>query len=362
MTPRADLVVGTDTLHESAPPAGDIQRLETANAILDAASSCQGSPLTGFQTKGWLSAVYKHLVTKGGGRPLGVLASLPGGCRFLLPLYVERLSGVSVARFADCGVSDYNSPLGECSVDAKQLLAKLKPSLHGVDVLVLERMPHHSANPLTQHPWATASRHNANIVQVPDGVDAFVRLRGKKFRKEVERCTRVLASHGPWTFARAQTPSEIDTAFAALERQQGERHAGKGADYQLAAPQYAAFYRDVIADRSGFSYIFTLSVNSEIIAVLFGIVHHATFTLLRIANGGEAWKHVSPGRFIVVETMRYFQDKGVKEFDMGIGDYPFKRAFGADPTPLCDLVVPLTLRGLPYAATFHLKTGSGFRL
>ena len=53
--------------------------------------------------------------------------------------------------------------------------------------------------------------------------------------------------------------------------------------------------------------------------------------------------------------MRHFAGQGVRTFDMGIGDYAFKRGFGAQTQPLFDLVVPLTLKALPAAALFRAK-------
>ena len=158
-----------------------------------------------------------------------------------------------------------------------------------------------------------------------------------------------------WAFKRASTGEEIAEAFTALEIQQAERHVDKAGAYTLGLPRYSAFYRDVLADPSGLAQIFTLTVDGRVIAALLGIRHDTTFTMLRIANGGEAWRHVSPGRLVVIEVMRHFVTQGVKTFDMGIGDYAFKRGFGAVPVPLVDLVIPVSARGIPYAAAVHLR-------
>jgi CelD/BcsL family acetyltransferase involved in cellulose biosynthesis len=40
---------------------------------------------------------------------------------------------------------------------------------------------------------------------------------------------------------------------------------------------------------------------------------------------------------------------GVRQFDLSIGNYAFKRRFGAAQFPLADVSVPLGWRGLPYA-------------
>ena len=53
--------------------------------------------------------------------------------------------------------------------------------------------------------------------------------------------------------------------------------------------------------------------------------------------------------------MKYFAARGVKRFDMGIGDYPFKRGFGAVEVPLYDLIVARDLSGAPKAAYHRFR-------
>lgn len=314
---------------------------------------------TGFQSRAWIDAIYRHLVPASGGTPLAVALRSPATTSLagLMPLYVYQHNGLHIAKFADCGVTDYNALLvsetAPCS--PARLLNILKPALSGVDVLLLERMIVSPANPLSQHPAARPSRMSGNTLTIIDTVDDFIRSRGKKFRKEIERSFRVLETEGAWSFQRAETPTQIAEAMDVLERHQAERHAGTGNPYELAAPQFGAFYREILNASPNLGHILTLSVNGKIIAALLGITHNGTFTLLRTANGGDAWRHVSPGRLIVIEAMRHFAAQGIKTFDMGIGDYAFKRGFGTKPIPLVDLVVPISWRAIPYVTTLRLK-------
>ncbi|MEQ1695378.1 MAG: GNAT family N-acetyltransferase [Hyphomicrobiaceae bacterium] len=330
-----------------------VERLDTATAILAAIEELGAEGETGFQTATWLSAIYRHLVPATG-QPLGLAIHTESGRLLgLVPLYTYKHGHLTVAKFADCGVSDYNAVLGDTTMGNAALLALIKPACQDVDILALERMT--ATCPFSRHPTARPSRMSGNSLTIIDTVDDFIRSRGKKFRKEVERCFRVLNSEGQRSFQRAQTPAEISNAFAALEQQQAERHADKGSLYELGAPQYGAFYRDVLNAGPDLGHVFTLTVDGKIIAALMGIVHNGTFTLLRTANGGDAWRHVSPGRLIVIEAMRHLHALGVKTFDMGIGDYAFKRSFGTEPIPLADLVVPISWRGTPTVTTLRLK-------
>jgi CelD/BcsL family acetyltransferase involved in cellulose biosynthesis len=351
------------TLSLAAGPYA-VERWDSAEALHALMAGPEAArAVTGFQQSDWLEGIYRHLAPTTGARAvvLAVRLAVGGALVLVLPLVVRRDSGFEIAYAADLGVSDYNVPLagpgGGVPLNAKALMAAIKRALPDVDVVCLDRMLCCAANPLASHPSAQPSRHQGNALTIIDSVDAYVRSRGKKYRKEVERCFRVLASEGPWAFARCVRDPDIAVAFAALERQQAQRHADSTEDYALAQPEFADFYRDALRRGSTHSgaQIFTLSVKGEIIAVLLGVVHDTTFILLRIANGGDAWRHVSPGRLIVVEAMRALFESGVRTFDMGIGDYQFKRGFGAEKVALVDLVDAVSVKGMAWVACVRTK-------
>ncbi len=366
---------GLDTMKAPASGAGArvrgrflVERLWDAGSVL-AAVDAANSVTSGFafQSPAWLSAVYKGLAPARGAEPLGLVVR-DGASRALLAvcaLVIERRGRLAVARFADLGVSDYNAPLlaSDAAIgpgEAQALWGAIRAALSGIDLVCLERMPSSiagRANPLALLPSATASRFSSNVLVVPGTVEDMLRSRGKKYRKEVERCYRLLEKEGPYAFTRAETPAEIAEAYRALATQQSTRHETQGSRYVLDDPAYDAFYAALLAREttSGFANLFTLRSGAEVVAALFGTVHDGTFTLLRISNGGEAWKHLSPGRLVVVEAMRHFTARGVKRFDMGIGDYAFKRGFGIEPAPLYDLEAALSVRAMPSIALVRVK-------
>jgi CelD/BcsL family acetyltransferase involved in cellulose biosynthesis len=142
-----------------------------------------------------------------------------------------------------------------------------------------------------------------------------------------------------------------------LEEQQSARHAALGSKYVLDEPAYRAFYERLAMDGSDaeLAALFAVEAQGEIVAALFGIVHDGAFTLLRISTAGQVGSHLSPGRLVVVEAMKYFVARGVRHFDMGIGDYPFKRGFGVEDVPLYDLIVARDLSAVPRALFHRLK-------
>jgi CelD/BcsL family acetyltransferase involved in cellulose biosynthesis len=339
-----------------------------ADEALAALDSVQGGlTSTGFQTLNWLTVLYEELAAAHKARPRLVVVSErnSGEVCFILPLVVKTKRGLRVARFADLGVSDYGAPiLGPAAPTKRRSIRRAwraaRHAMKDVDFIRLERMPAEISgrpNPLVTRSGVTRARQSGNVVVVETTVEDFLRARGKKYRKEVERCTRLWEQEGTPHFERALTPPQIARGFSALEEQQSKRHAALQSKYVLDEQAYSAFYERMVMDGSEleFSHLFTLEAGGEIVATLFGIVHDGTFTLLRIANGGPRWSHLSPGRLVVVEAMKYFVARGVRRFDMGMGDYAFKRGFGADELPLYDLFVARDLRAVPRAAFHRLK-------
>ena len=322
---------------------------------------------TAFQSVSWLKPIYEGLAPVLDATPIAIdIRDMRTAERAaFMPLIVRQEGSLRVASFPDLGVSDYCAPiLGSAapaeSRSAEAFWSAVKGALDA-DMVRLTSMPRTigaKVNPLALISGAAVSRHSANLFTLSGTVEEFLRERGKKYRKEVERCIRLLTKEGEPQFSRAEAAHEIASSYLVLQTQQLARHQAKGSDYGLNNPAYSAFYEQVLRDGvpQDFAHIFKLSAGDGIVATLMGVTHAGTFTLLRISTGGTRWQHLSPGRLIVIEAMKYFVARGVRTFDMGIGDYAFKRGFGIEPVPLVDVVAPLTWRGVPHAVLHHTKS------
>ena len=343
-------------------------RLDGSAAVLACIAAHEGACSgLAFQRRAWLGPLYESLTVDLGATALAVCVTdaNTGELAVLAPLVITRQGWLSVASWASLGVSDYGAPLlGPKSPtavrDAAAMWSAVKGALKGCDVIQLSNMPPEidgRPNPFALLKGGLPSRHASHALTLTGTVEAFLVSRGKKYRKEAERCTRLLAEKGTPEFRRATTAAEITEAYATLQAQQRQRHLAHASNYQLDQPAYANFFDTALHAGSPIrtAHIFTLKADGETGAVLYGISHGTTFTLLRISTAGESWKRVSPGRLIVLDTMRYFLAHGITTFDMGIGDYDFKHGFGVEARALADVVAVLSLRGLPRAAVAHAK-------
>jgi CelD/BcsL family acetyltransferase involved in cellulose biosynthesis len=375
--PAGSLSPLTSVTAEALPravPSYVAERIDGAAAVLVRIAEHENAcTALAFQRSAWLKPLYESLAADVGATALAICVTdaASGELAVLLPLVITRDGPLSIVSWASLGVSDYGAPLlGAWSpateLDAQAMWASIKRCLQGCDLVQLSNMPRYISgrlNPFSLLKAKQASRHASHTLTLDTTVEAFLASRGKKYRKEAERCTRLLQEKGSAEFRRAQSDADISEAYAALQAQQQERHAALGSDYRLDQPAYARFFE--VALRSGTpagaTHIFTLRAGGDgraggdIGAVLYGISHGSTFTLLRISTAGEAWRRVSPGRLIVLDTMRYFLGQGVTTFDMGIGDYAFKHGFGTNAGLLDDVVAPLSLKGAPKAAITRAK-------
>ena len=337
---------------------------DDALAALEAVQS--GATSLGFQSLNWLTVLYEELAPKERAMPRVVVVTErnSGEIALVLPLLVKKKRTLHVARFADLGVSDYGGPiLGPALLKKRRSMRRVWRVVWGamrdVDLIRLEKMPAEIGgrlNPLLSRGGVVPSRLSGNVITIDSFVEDYIAERGKKYRKEVERCYRLWEKEGAPKFTRAIEPEDIARAYTVLEEQQLARHTALGSKYILDEPAYRQFYERLVIDGTEveLGYLFTLEAGGQAIATLFGIAHEGTFTLLRISNGGERWSHLSPGRLIIVEAMKYFVERGVRRFDMGIGDYPFKRGFGAQEIPLYDLILARDLAAWPRASYHRL--------
>jgi CelD/BcsL family acetyltransferase involved in cellulose biosynthesis len=90
-----------------------------------------------------------------------------------------------------------------------------------------------------------------------------------------------------------------------------------------------------------------------------GLRHGENFSLLRTSNAGGQWSNCSPGLLCVERTMAVLHGQGVRNFDLSIGNYGYKRRFGARRLPLTDVSIALSWRGAPYL--LRDRTAQGLR-
>jgi CelD/BcsL family acetyltransferase involved in cellulose biosynthesis len=320
-----------------------------------------GAAATAFQTGRWVETWYAT-VGPALGEPL-VLAvhdRASGALAALLPLVMRKVAGCRVVEFADGGVTDYNAPvLGPAAptdaAGAREFWAAVRGALADAAFVRFKRMPDEiegRANPLALLPAVRPSSGSSNVVTIGGAWTDFLATLKGTLRRQVERNWRAFLRHQGAALRHVTDRAEAAAVLAELDRQQSARMRGRGVPYYvLDEPRFAAFYRQLVADglAEGRAILTALTCGEEIVAALLGIARGETYVMLRMSIGAARWAACSPGRLVILQTMKLLHARGFRHFDFSIGDYDYKRRFRATSRPLVEVTVALSPRGWPLA-------------
>ena len=278
----------------------------------------------------------------------------------LVPLIRRVKAGVRIVEFADLDMTDYNAPVlgpgapadaAEARAMCQALVAALRELPEGVDLVRLKKMPANvdgRPNPLVSLGRMGSCSLNGNLIVVGDDFEVY---RASIKRMQLPRSWRVFSRNPGAEF---RIIGDVDEALAILDTtdaQQQTRMQHLGQQFVLNDETRAKFYRDLVRRgvREGYAVVSALTCDEGTVATVLGIRQGTTFIFLRISNAGEQWSHCSPSRLIVDRTMAALHQDGVRQFDLSVGNYAYKRRFGATELPLTDVSLALGWRGLPYA-------------
>jgi CelD/BcsL family acetyltransferase involved in cellulose biosynthesis len=314
---------------------------------------------TAFQHGYWLGAWYEAFADHS---PLIAVISdaATGRDIAMVPMISHVRRGIRVVEFADLGVSDNNAPILACdttfdAADTRAIGTALVDALRalpdGFDLLRLKKMPAHvggKPNPLVSLGRIGSCSVNGNLVLMGDD---YADYRASLRRLQLPRCWRVFNRLGS---ARLEIATDVVRARALLDVmdvQQEERMRQLGSPFVLNDDVHAGFYREVARQgvAEGYAVISALVCDKGIVATTLGVRYGATYFLLRISHTGKTWANFSPGLLVTERTMEALHAQGVRRFDLSIGNQDYKRRLGAEQTPLTDVSVALSWRGLPFA-------------
>jgi CelD/BcsL family acetyltransferase involved in cellulose biosynthesis len=324
---------------------------------------------TAFQHPLWFDAWYGAFKDVS---PLIAIISDRGTGRkiALVPLMRRVHHGVRIVEFADLNVTDYNAPLVRSGVTfdvtearsiGKALVNELRKVPGGADLVRLQKMPSRLAggiNPLALLGRDGSSSLNGNIIEIGDDFEVYL---ASIKRIQMPRYWRVFNRNPGAAFRLIDSVDEALRAIDVLDAQQQERMQKLGLRFVLNDSVHAGFYRDLIKRGlpKGYVVVSTLTCNEAVVATVLGLRQGDYFVVLRISNAGARWSHCSPSKLVVERTMAALHARGVRRFDLSVGNYAFKRRFGATPLPLTDASVALSWRGVPYVlrdyAAQHLR-------
>lgn len=332
-----------------------------------AASRLNAGHRTAFQHGDWLGAWYEAFQDVA---PLiAVISDVATGKDIaILPMISHVRRGIRIVEFADLGVSDNNAPILACdaALDAgatdainAALIDALRALPDRLDLLRMRKMPawiEGETNPFVALGRLGSSSLNGNLVLMGDDYGAY---QASIKRMQMPRCWRVFSRHEGARFEIATDVARAHELLDVMDGQQQARMQKLGSRFVLNDESHARFYREVARRglAQGYAVVSALVCDAGVIGTSFGVRQGATYYLLRISHAGDPWSSCSPGLLVIERTMAALHARGVRRFDLSIGNQDYKRRFGAERVPLTDVSVALSWRGLPYAWRDHAAQG-----
>jgi CelD/BcsL family acetyltransferase involved in cellulose biosynthesis len=281
----------------------------------------------------------------------------------LLALGLERRDKLVVLTFLDGGVCDYASPIlfPACAHWSEKtvriLWNQLEQVLPAYDTAILERMPDHVEelrNPLMS---LATSRHpvSCHVISLPSRWEDFAQTRLPR-RKDTHRRRRQLGSFGDLTFEIAKTAEQRDVTLDALMEQKSEWYNSKLGHDLFKRPGFDAFFREIARSLSppGPVQLSALKLNNAIISAHMGFVVGERFHQY-LPTYAPQFKRFAPGRLLHEELIRWSITSGLRFFDFGIGDEPYKNEYCDIIEPLYRIIIPRTIKGRSHALSWKLR-------
>lgn len=329
------------------------------------------SAATAFQHPLWLHSLYARLASHAGATPLIVVARhrTTRALAMVLPLLRIRRGPIRTVEFADLRVSDYLAPV--CSPGAfSQLLAdesacaELRSLLRPFDLLRMTKLPDGRLpiENLLAAPRRVSMDTNAYATVL---IAPFEQWRAsamdRSYQKELAKKYRQLQKKGALSFSCCNDSASTLDALEVMKKFRGPRFQSQGDGDLLQRPEYFDFYSEVALRGLGsFVRLYAMKMDGEVIAAVLGLCHRDTFHVIMSAFDIAGYKSQSLGALMFEQVARDCIERGDQMLDFTIGDEPYKKLFGGQPSPMWAVTQAGSTAGA--VALFALKQAPWLKL
>lgn len=311
----------------------------------DYAALFDGSAATAFQHPLWLDSLYARLAAHAGARPLVVVVRrrASGALAMVLPLLRIRRGPIRTIEFADLRVSDYLAPV--CSpetfadlLEDEAACAEIRRLVRPFDLLRMTKLPDGRlpVESLLGAPRRVSMETNtyATVLVAP-----FEQWRSsaldRSYQKELAKKYRQLQKKGALSFFCCDDTASVSEAMEAMKQYRGPRFQAQGDGDLLQRPEYYGFYSDVAVRGLGsFVRLYAMKMDGNVIAAVLGLSHRSSFLVIMSAFDIAGYKSQSLGSLMFEQVARDCIERGDQMLDFTIGDEPYKKLFGAQPSPM----------------------------
>jgi len=302
------------------------------------------SVATAFQHPLWLDSLYRHLASGSGTKPLVLVVRRRRGGQLalVLPMVRIRRGPLRTVEFADLRVSDYLAPI--CSesdfVEFVQDVAACREIRRLLKPFDLLRVPKVRDGTVSLEKLLDASNRasmdtNSYAVELNDSFEDWrAAALDRSYQKELAKKLRQLHRRGNVRFTCENAPDIVAT-LEMMKQYRGPRFQDRGDGDLLQRPEYFAFYSDIALRGAGsFSRLYAMRMDDRVIAGVLGLCHKGTFMVIMGGFDIESYKSQSLGALMFERVAMDCIERKDRVLDFTIGDEPYKKLFGAQPSPM----------------------------
>jgi len=302
------------------------------------------SAATAFQHPIWLAQLYEKLVPQGDATPLVIVVREGGKLAMVLPLVRRRYMLLKAVEFADMRVSDYVAPdvseetFSRILAD-REALAAIRKQVRPYDLLRIGKLADGSL--AMERLFGIDKRVSMDMNAYCSTLEpTFAGWRAHRldqsYRKALDKKARQLGRMGEARFECVDGPVAIRTTFDALKLYRGKRFDGSdGPADLLQQASYFDFYLAVANEGcGGFARTYAFWMDGRPIAGALGLAHRDSLLVILGGFDQAGYRKQSIGSLMFEQIARDCIERGNRHLDFTIGDEPYKRTFGGQPSPM----------------------------
>lgn len=290
----------------------------------------------------------------------------------ILPLELRHGRLFRSARLIGTEHSNLNTGLFAAEVSAAttpalaQALARdITSALHGLaDVLMLERIPSEwrgGVSPFAALPGVANPNSSFQLPLLGSIQPTLAQINAKRRRKKMRISERRLAEMGGYDYVIARTAGETQALLDTFFRQKATRFATLGLPDVFQDAETQAFFHALASYQDGDPQLMQLNAirlkgehDGQVVAVA-GLSLKGDHVICQFGSIDEALAgDASPGELLFYRMIERLSTQGLRLFDFGVGDQPYKRSWCTIETPLRDIVLPVTFWGRLAVLRHHL--------
>ena len=327
--------------------------------------------LTPYQRYDWVAAWHRHAGTAAGVSPLIAAGfDAAGNPLFLLPLGLIRRGSFLVARFLGDKHACFN--FGPWRRGAKisraeltTVIARIRSAVPDLDAIELSDQPESwedMSNPMLALPHQPSPSLGYRLRLGAPGDTVLARAYSSGTRSKLRNKERKLKALPGYRYVRASTEADVDRFLNAFLAQKAERFTAQGVENVFAAPGVEAFLREVcrlgLPTGKPLIEMHALDTNAGMLALFAGVNDGCRFSAMITSFTLGEHARQSPGLVLLTHLVADCADRGLKYFDLGVGEAEFKTALCDEVEILFDCFLPLSPRGRLLAAGLAAKASA----